>query len=441
MKSADNKSFLSNLPFDPNFFASQVEMEKQKEEHQLPPDVARFMSWVKTTNINTEQPAAKKHEQTPPTFKETPPTIAESLPTQKSSPPTPKHSPPTIKRSPLASKHSPPTIKRSPPTSMDSLSTRQKDLPAPLRIQEPIYQEINDKLVQAAKKVPPTPPPIDQLLASKPHTENSTQWSTDGKENKLMRHAAIQKSATLKKETSLPQIQMQHQQSNTLKLGGKNWSSFNTRRPLQIKLDKPAQFNDDESVPNSPSFYTKNPLAGTMPFSNGTMTQQDLREQLTQLDSSSYKHHHVAKWMKGAQKFWEGDHSQSKPPISNTKQKSFPPPVNSSKPLVSSQSMHSNIGLVRSATVSGSQTVSRPHRRAANQFNDHLYEDPDVLFKSNLTQRIAANESAGNHTGQSQQLYRPRAQTQARPPIARQPYVTRELQSTVDGGTVYATDV
>ena len=501
-----------NLPFDPQFFARQTALEKDKTD-QLPPDVARFMSWVKTGTVTPPTPPPKpiKPDTMPKPNKSdvTPKKDTESSIERKKK----KSISPIIKR-----KVTPPIKEAKPPVTSDGKHKEVKtvkdikgpegkaqplqDIKSPMK--EPIYHEIQDKK-EEKRKAPPNPVGVEGGEGGpvRPN-DGALQKQSPGKErrgggaekeNKVIPPAA----SHFKKDISLPLIQATgiiDEPQVPDKFSGKRWNSFNARKPLQIKLAPPPPPNavGDESIPSSPSFYTSNPQAGTMPTNSSNPSEEEaskhvFKEHLNQMGSNNLpQHHHVVNWVQGTQRFWDDAGGQAGekvvPPLSRAMSVSRPPlPPPQNRSLSVSHSVHSKLGqqIVRGSPHHGSGGGGN-----RKDFKDHVYEDPDTLLKSSLLERKATEPALfqqsggaiassvqgisstsmpqaslqhianapsslqhqanlqsglrhqqGGFDGKFFTTGRPRAQTSY--PVTR-PYVTREHKSS-SGNTVYATDV
>ena len=199
------------------------------------------------------------------------------------------------------------------------------------------------------------------------------------------------------------------------------WQSSSGRYPPPRHIDiQQYQGNDDESIPNSPSFYTQNPEAATMPESSKQHYSQSkhfFKDHLTNLDTSAPPpggHNRVMNWMQHST-FW--DSNQPRGGVAQV-----------GRSVSMSQSVHSHLGRNVLPRVDSAAAVYNQ----SNQFKDHLYEDPDHL-KSKM-------QRPGNVTGQNSRVL-PRVSSLPRSVNPSLPYVTRELPSTKPGSTMYATDV
>ena len=199
-------------------------------------------------------------------------------------------------------------------------------------------------------------------------------------------------------------------------MGGDRWGSESVRGsvrhppPHRIDIVHLQETNDDESIPNSPSFYTKNPEASTMPDSSSK--QQHFFKDLTSLDNTNPPtggHNRVMNWMQQGTP-WDGGAGQMRGGVA---------PVQLERSVSMSQSVHSQL----------SNRTGLPNQ--PGQFKDHLYEDPDRLKSKLQSSMRVPGTSAGVRS-------LPRVSSLPRSAL---PYVTRELPSSKPGSTMYATDV
>lgn len=443
VKSSTNQPLLHGLPFDPNFFARQTALEQERtlENVQLPPQVARFMSWVKTGSMNADKPS----KTTP-----SPETSSSNLLLRRSSKEDKLPSPHSTKEQPqhqhepmyheitnkLVSKLNPslPQVQNGHETSSsDSRVLDSSPSGQPLHNGNPESVSASE---DSEKSTPGSSHSINEIVIEVP---NKSSNETQEKENEvhLQTNSTSRQPSTIKREASIPAGV--HPGSD---IGHKRWHSFNTRRPLQIKLETPpvVQSSGDESIPNSPSFYTHNRVAATMPLTrpstgtDGQESRQLFHEQLTKLDSGvSGRHNRVVSWMKGARKFWEADGLSKTIPAPATQTSTSRPQL-----LQVSQSVHSHLG--ESIRNGGNKTglhdkTGTPNQ--SNKFKDHLYEDPDIVLHSSLKQRKSTEPYVQTLT--SYPYYR--AHQGASSTHQRMPYITREFQRSTDGGSMYATDV
>ncbi|XP_019850764.1 PREDICTED: uncharacterized protein LOC109581247 isoform X2 [Amphimedon queenslandica] len=500
----DSKTRLPNLPFDPQFFARQTALEKGKTPQELPPEVARFMSWVKTGTVPPPSPPPK-----PPGSAVSPSNSKrnDKLKVKDADGSLEKKKKKSI--SPIIKRKVTPPVKES----KDQQQSKTKETAAspskegaikdiktptkqPFQPKEPIYHEIPDPKKESANA---TTPAAGGETNTQPHGGQSLQQqqqqalSLSGagvskkgaeKENKGVPPGA----AHFRKDTSLPIIQNTGGVDDSEppdRFTGKRSKSFNARRPLEIKLPPPTTVGE-ESIPNSPSFYTGNPQAGAMPSSIDPAEgdKSKLKETLDQIDANSLpQHHNVVNWVQGAQRFWEDTGDSGDKGLSRAKSISRPPlpsaPHNRSLSL--SHSFHNKSGqqLVRGPPLQQQQQQA-PGGRGGKDFKDHVYEDPDTLLSSSLKDRKATeplhfasnslhkqqqgggsgripthpsslqhqasqpsglqyHQSIGGIEGKFFTTGRSRAQSQASSYL-RRPYITREHKSS-SGGTVYATDV
>ncbi len=291
--------------------------------------------------------------------------------------------------------------------------------------------------------------PIYQEISELARGNHRTQRSWSGSKTNVSTVASTQKGADGHKRTysggDLLSVKQHSSEAvnnndlvkNTSSLDRFGWQSSSMRYPLKLSI--PLQsVNDNESIPNSPSFYTKNPDAATMPELQPphtqsqpphTQSQHFFKDHLTNLDSNVPRgHNRVMKWMQQSA-FWDPNTNQAG--ITGPVQvgvasitPSVPPnppgiPMGQiGRPIPPSQSIHSQI------SQGGAQ---RLHNN--NQFKDHLYEDPDHLkLVSNMMRSSSMSHQRIRHsttTNSSSTL----------------PYVTRELPSSKSGSTMYATDV
>lgn len=418
-----------------------MEQERGLDNAQLPPQVARFMSWVKTGTMNADEPS----KTTP-----SPETSSSNLLQRRSSKEDKFPSPPSTKEQPqphhepiyheitnkLVSKLNPslPQVENGHKTSspdsrvLDSSPSGQQ-----LHNGNPESVSVSE---DSEKSTPGSAHSINEVAIEMPYKSSN---ETQEKENEvqLQKNSSSQQPSMIKREASMPAGV--HPGSV---IGHKRWHSFNTRRPLQIKLETPplVQSSGDESIPNSPSFYTRNRVAATMPLtrpSTGTDGQESrhlFHEQLTKLDSGvPGRHNRVVSWMKGARKFWEADGLSKTTPAPTTQTSTSKPQL-----LQVSQSVHSHLGqtIRNGGNKTGLQDkTGMPNQ--SNKFKDHLYEDPDIVLQSSFKQRKATEPYVQTLT--SYPYYR--AHQAAASTHQRVPYVTREFQRSADGGSVYATDV
>ena len=231
------------------------------------------------------------------------------------------------------------------------------------------------------------------------------------------------------------------------------WQSSSTRHPPRhIAIQPQYEPNDDESIPNSPSFYTKNPEAATMPDSSAkqhqTQRQQHghehgqshhfFKDHLTSLDSSAPPggHNRVMNWMQHGT-VWDpvlmsqpGTGMGGLPPL---------PPVQLERSVSMSHSVHSQLSSYRGGV--GKRLVdplAAAQQNQSSKFQDHLYEDPDHV------KSVVQNSMMGVGSMSTKGVAAlPRVRSLPRsnnPSLTSLPYVTRELSSK-SGSTMYATDV
>ena len=502
----DSKTRLPNLPFDPQFFARQTALEKGKTQDQLPPDVARFMSWVKTGTVPPPSPPPKPPGTlvSPPNSKPTDKLkVKDALKTKDAEGSSEKKKKKSI--SPIIKRKVTPPVKESKDHQSETGTSPSKDLEGttqdtktptkqPFRPKEPIYHEIPDPKTESANATTAAAAgggEVDTQTHAAQSLEQQQEEAPAGsgagvskkgaeKENKRVPPVATH----FRKDTSLPIIQNTGVDESELpdRFTGKRSKSFNARRPLEIKLPPPTAVGE-ESIPNSPSFYTSNPHAGTMPSTDPSEgNKSKLKEHLDQIDANSLpQHHNVVNWVQGAQRFWEDTGGPGDKGLSRAKSISRPPlpsaPHNRS--LSVSHSFHNKLGqqLVRGPPRPPQQQAGG---RGGKDFKDHVYEDPDTLLSSSLQDRKATeplhfpsnslhrqqqgggsgriaphpsslqhqvsqpsglqyHQSMGGIDGKFFTTGRSRAQSQASSYL-RRPYITREHKSS-SGGTVYATDV
>lgn len=314
---------------------------------------------------------------------------------------------------------------QAPPTQLQNTPpTEHKTTPTKVcQPKEPIYHEIIESKQSIIHESPLKR--IEPLLANNlPSnvivTSDTTDTKEGGKENKL--------SPSLKKKQSVPLIPnallttVANDNADLPQFSGKRCHSFNIRRPLQVKLAPPSL--GEESIPNSPSFYTANPLAGTMPMTNDeSQSKQGFKEHLNEIGvTNPVQHHHVvSNWIKGTQRIWDG----STLPLQ-------PKPHPQNRPLPTSQSVQNRLGQLPPVKSSFETDQS-------NSFKDHVYEDPDVLLKSTLLQRKTTEPILLNPILQTHS-HSLRSRSQSHTAAVRRPYITREHKSS-SGNTLYATDV
>lgn len=495
----DSKTRLPNLPFDPQFFARQTALEKDKTpQDQLPPEVARFMSWVKTGTVPPPSPPPKPPGSavSPPNNKRT-----DKLKVKDAEGSLEKKKKKSI--SPIIKRKATPPVKESKDQQQsktkETTTSPSKDLikdiktptKQPSQPKEPIYHEIPDPKKESANATTPAGGEID----TQTHAGQSLQQQQQalgvsgagvGKKGAEKENKGVPPAAThFRKDTSLPIIQNTGVDDSEPpdRFTGKRWKSFNARRPLEIKLPPPTAVGE-ESIPNSPSFYTGNPLAGAMPSSSTVPAEGDkskLKETLDQIDANSLpQHHNVVNWVQGAQRFWEDTGDLGDKGLSRVKSISRPPlpsaPHNRSLSVSHSFHIKSGQQLIRGPPLQQQQQQAAGGR-GGKDFKDHVYEDPDTLLSSSLKDRKATepllfpsnslhkqqqgggsgriptslqhqashpsglqyHQSMGGLDGKFFTTGRSRAQSQACSYL-RRPYITREHKSS-SGGTVYATDV
>ena len=219
--------------------------------------------------------------------------------------------------------------------------------------------------------------------------------------------------------------------------------SLSMRYPL--KIDTSQSVNDIESIPNSPSFYTKNPEAATMPESQHNQPQHFFKDHLTNLDSNIPRgHNRVMNWMQQSA-FWDPNATnQTLPGIPGPPVQVGVAPIQGSSvvpmgqidgmPIPMSQSIHSQLSQGGAQRFHSSAILpNQPHN---NKFQDHLYEDPD-----HLKLMIQKNSNMMRSSSMSNPRTRPHHSTQQISSSSTLPYVTRELPCSKSGSSMYATDV
>lgn len=215
------------------------------------------------------------------------------------------------------------------------------------------------------------------------------------------------------------------------------WQTASVRHQHHVGGIETNHHNDqEESIPGSPSFYTKHPEASTMMQADSISlrsqqyggdhqhtnnhhlrSQHFFQEHLTNLETmpgSGGGHNRVMNWM---QHLDSGPH----PPNMPTPNIGYRPPPTSLPP---SQSVHSQLNR------------PLPTPTETRNFKDHLYEDLEQAARNFNRASTMKPKSASS-------LPRMRSLTVSTNQISNSslPYVTRELPSSKPGSTMYATDV
>lgn len=276
--------------------------------------------------------------------------------------------------------------------------------------------ETRDHKSNSASKLPE---PIYQEITELSNHRSQRSWS--GSRSNLVSNTIVPVGESGHKRTYSGGDMLSVKRSGSVavrsEMGGDRWGTESVRGsvrhppPHRINILHQQETNDDESIPNSPSFYTKNPEAATMPDSSSK--QQHFFKDLTSLDNNNPPtggHNRVMNWMQHGTP-WDGGAGQIRGGVA---------PVQLERSVSMSQSTHSQLS---SKTGLSNQ---------ASQFKDHLYEDPDHL-KSKLQSSMRV---PGTSAGGARSL--PRVSSLSRSAL---PYVTRELPSSKPGSTMYATDV
>ena len=138
-----------------------------------------------------------------------------------------------------------------------------------------------------------------------------------------------------------------------LRVAPKRWHSEYKKKPLPLHVENRLSVaTDDTSVPNSPSYYTRNPPMIKLGQENDPQSIL-FRQYLISLNKSR-RESLVENWMQETHSFWENEPARDRAP-----------------PL------HTNLPMVLMSVDKNAGQPAPPYKR-----KEHFYDDPDALMSS-----------------------------------------------------------
>ena len=377
--------------FDPDFFVKQaVSDEKKRKQHhqpsQLPPDVARFMNWVRlSSDVSEDQTAScggstssllKSHRKQGSHGKERETSIDSSSPHTHSR--TDSKTDAVDGEVPALVAIATPTVectaKSKPPVALGIVSSG--DLPTQGTSAQLRLPETHKGVIES--------PSSTIAVKDFPAYKAELQPTTDFLEEQRPEAVLLDKS-------SHAEVRVLHQSSfEKLRLASADPTHYlqsSQSRPTELHLESNPYHSQDDSLPNSPSYYTQNPLEAKMGLREVSpqpahVAQQPLLSELDNQSSGREKQSRVADWMETSQLFWKsGD--QSKLFHMGAAFQTDAAPLTMSNGGIQGQPARDNP--FQPMATPSNHTQTRVRRR------EHLYEDPDQFLQSSFEERASSN--------------------------------------------------